>query len=191
MRSKTLARQVGVKRVAGIIKMSPNNPICIGVIAAPHGIRGAVTVKSYTESLDLYNRITNEAGDQEYKLDILHYKKAGIVVQIKGVKTREQAEALRGTKLYVSRETLPETAENEYYHADLIGLEAVLSNGIPYGIITNVHNYGAGDILEIKRTDGTQELLPFTNDCVGEVDEKSGKVTITPPEAVVVAKEKS
>jgi 16S rRNA processing protein RimM len=104
-------------------------------------------------------------------------------VQLKDITTRDEAERLNGLELYVPREKLPATDEDEYYHADLIGLAAVTTADEPLGRVIAIHNFGAGDILEIAPPNGATMLLPFTNAVVPTVDITGGRVLIElPPE---------
>ena len=108
-----------------------------------------------------------------------------LVATIKGIATREDAERLNGIELYIAREKLPETDEDEYYHADLIGLAAVNAANEPLGRVTAIHNFGAGDIIEIAPTQGGPTmLLPFTNAVVPTVDLAGGRVVIELPQEI-------
>jgi 16S rRNA processing protein RimM len=108
-----------------------------------------------------------------------------LIARIKGVTTREGAEALNHTKLYIARSRLPEREEEEWYHADLIGLAAVDSGGTPIGTVIAVQNFGAGDLIEVKpATGGPTVLVPFTRDAVPEVDVEGGRMVLVPPEGL-------
>jgi 16S rRNA processing protein RimM len=104
-----------------------------------------------------------------------------LVATLEGVTTREEAERLNGIELYVAREKLPDAGENEYYHADLIGLAAVTPTNEPLGRVVAIHNFGAGDIIEIAPPHGPTMLLPFTNAVVPTVDLAGGCVVIELP----------
>jgi 16S rRNA processing protein RimM len=106
------------------------------------------------------------------------------VATLKGIATREDAERLNGLELYIAREKLPATGEDEYYHADLIGLAAVTTADAPIGRVVAIHNFGAGDIIEIAPPRGSTLLLPFTNAVVPTVDLAGGRVVIELPEEV-------
>ena len=110
--------------------------------------------------------------------------KGHLVATLKGIATREEAERLNGVELYVAREKLPETSEDEYYHADLIGLAAVDAAGEPLGRVIAIHNFGAGDIIEIAPPNGATMLLPFTNAVVPTVDLEGGRVVIELPDEI-------
>jgi 16S rRNA processing protein RimM len=107
-----------------------------------------------------------------------------LVATLKGIATREEAERLNGVELYIPRDKLPETDDGEYYHADLIGLAAVTAAVAPIGRVIAIHNFGAGDIIEIAPPHGTTLLLPFTNAVVPTVDLAGGRVVIELPEEV-------
>jgi 16S rRNA processing protein RimM len=107
-----------------------------------------------------------------------------LVATLKGVATREEAERLNGVELYVAREKLPATSEDEYYHADLIGLAAVNAAGEPLGRVIAIHNFGAGDIIEVAPPSGATMLLPFSNAVVPTVDLEGGRVVIELPEEI-------
>lgn len=105
-----------------------------------------------------------------------------VLVRIDGVDDRTAAEALKGTRLYVSREKLPPPEDEEFYHADLLGLDVVLPDGSAFGMVAAVHRLGAGDALEINRgPDERPVVVPFTQDAVPEVDIKGGRVVVDPP----------
>jgi 16S rRNA processing protein RimM len=107
--------------------------------------------------------------------------KGHLVATLKGIATREEAERLNGLELYIAREQLPATDEDEYYHADLVGLAAVTPANEPLGRVIAIHNFGAGDIIEIAPAHGATMLLPFTNTVVPSVDLKGGRVVIELP----------
>ncbi len=167
----------------------PQNPIQMAVIGAAHGIKGEVRVKSYTGdplALDDYGPLYTEDGRAFTILDI-RMQKDMAVVRFKGVNDRSAAEALTGTALFVDRDMLPEDLEDEeFYHADLIGLDAVDLEEAPIGKIMAVHNFGGGDILEIARTTRSTVLVPFTKAAVPLVDVLAGKVQVDPVSAGLV-----
>jgi 16S rRNA processing protein RimM len=106
---------------------------------------------------------------------------------VDGIATREQAQALAGVRLFVDRSALPETEdEDEFYHADLIGLRAETADGTPFGTVLALYDFGAGDVLEIRMPDGQTELLPFTRAVVPVVDVKGGRLVVEPPDVVEV-----
>jgi 16S rRNA processing protein RimM len=110
--------------------------------------------------------------------------KGHLVVTLKGIATREEAERLNGLELYIAREKLPATGEDEYYHADLIGLAAVTPANEPLGRVIAIHNFGAGDIIEIAPPQGATMLLPFSNAVVPTIDLAGGRVVIELPKEI-------
>jgi len=158
--------------------------ILLGEIVAAHGIRGLVKVRSYTETpedIAAYAGLCDEAG-RPVRLRLRGQAKGGVLAAVDGVADRTAAEALRGTRLYVDRATLPPVADDEeFYQADLIGLEARLRDGQVLGRIRAVQDFGAGAMLEIERAQGGDTLLvPFTAEIVPEVAVVCGFVTIAP-----------
>jgi 16S rRNA processing protein RimM len=147
--------------------------VLLGRIAAAHGIRGEVLVKTFTgrpEDIAAYGPLDDGAG-RSITVKVVRVTPKGVVARIAGVADRNAAEALKGAALYVDRVRLPATGEGEFYHADLIGLAAVDPEGRPVGEIVGVYNYGAGDLLELRLAgSGKTELIAFTDAFVPEVD---------------------
>src|SRR5580704_11998798 len=161
--------------------------ICIARIGAAHGVRGAVKLWTFTEdpfAVKAYGPLRTKDGARSFEVATAREAKGHLVATFKGVATREDAERLNGIELYVTREKLPATDENEYYHADLIGLAAVTPADEPLGRVIAIHNFGAGDIIEIAPLHGATLLLPFTNAVVPSVDLAGGRVTIALPEEI-------
>jgi 16S rRNA processing protein RimM len=149
-----------------------------------HGVRGEVRIKAFTadpRAVGRYGPVEDETGQRRFKLKVRGAVRDLIVATLDGIADRDQAEALRGLRLYVPRERLPRPKRGEWYVADLIGLAAVSKDGTPLGTVKSVQNFGAGDVLEIER-DGTTEFLPFTMRVVPEIDVEGGRVVIDPPE---------
>src|ERR1700731_336030 len=162
-------------------------PICIARIGAAHGVRGAVKLWTFTEdpfAVKAYGPLLTKDGARSFEVATAREGKGHLVATFKGVATREDAERLNGIELYIAREKLPATNENEYYHADLIGLAAVNAANEPLGRVTAIHNFGAGDIIEIAPPHGPTMLLPFTNAVVPTVDLKGGRVVIELPKEI-------
>ena len=161
--------------------------ICLGQIGAPHGVRGEVRLHSFTANptaIATYGPLETEDG-RVFKIESLRPAKHAFVAKLSGVADRDTAERLANTKLYVPRERLPEPAEaNEFYHADLIGLRAVDNDGRECGTVVAVHNFGAGDIIEIAPASGATMLLPFSNAVVPTVDIAGGRVVIELPHEI-------
>ena len=161
--------------------------ICIARIGAPHGVRGAIKLWTFTEdplAVKAYGPLVTKDGSRSFEVATAREAKGHLVATLKGVASREDAERLNGIELYIAREKLPATDEDEYYHADLIGLAAVTSADEPLGRVVAIHNFGAGDIIEIAPPHGATMLLPFTNAVVPSVDLDGGRVVIALPEEI-------
>jgi 16S rRNA processing protein RimM len=162
-------------------------PICVARIGAAHGVRGAVKLWTFTEdplAVKRYGPLTTKDGARKFEVATAREAKGHLVATLKGIATREEAERLNGIELYIAREKLPATDEDEYYHADLIGLAAVSTANEPIGRVTAIHNFGAGDIIEIAPPHGATLLLPFTNAVVPTVDLAAGRVVIILPDEI-------
>ena len=162
--------------------------ICIARIGAAHGVRGAVKLWTFTEdpmAVKRYGPLTSKDGTRQFEVATAREAKGHLVATLKGIATRDEAERLNGVELYIAREKLPDTDEDEYYHADLIGLAAVNAADEPIGRVIAIHNFGAGDIIEIAPPHGTTMLLPFTNAVVPTVDLGGGRVVIELPGEIV------
>ena len=161
--------------------------ICVARIGAAHGVRGAVKLWTFTEdplAVKHYGPLVTKDGARQFEVTHVREAKGHLVATLKGIATREEAERLNGVELYVAREKLPATDENEYYHADLIGLAAVNAAGEPLGRVIAIHNFGAGDIIEIAPPNGATMLLPFTNAVVPTVDLEGGRAVIELPDEI-------
>jgi len=160
--------------------------ILIGEISGAHGIRGDVLVRSYTETpgaIASYGPLTDESGKRSFSLRVVRVTPKGIVARISGIEDRNAAEPLRGIKLYVGRDRLPEPEGTAYYYADLIGLDAVSEDGSAQGKIVSVQNFGAGDLLELEPADGlATEFIPFENRYVPNIDLQSRTIVIRRPD---------
>jgi 16S rRNA processing protein RimM len=161
--------------------------VLLGEIGAAQGLKGEVRVRSYTEEpagITAYGPLQDETG-RKIEIESLRATPKALIARIKGVTTREAAEALAHTKLYVPRAMLPERGEEEWYHADLVGLAAVGRDGAPLGKVVAIQNFGAGDLLEVKPIGGgATVLVPFTRDTVPEIDVEGGRLTLVPPEGL-------
>ena len=158
--------------------------MCVGVITGPQGVQGVVRIKSFTEvpeDIAGYGPIEDEAGRRRFELRLVGTAKGVVIGRLSGIEDRNQAEALRGLRLYLPRSALPQTGPDEYYHADLIGLEAVLSNGTPIGRVRAIHDFGAGDTLEVARPDAQPIMVPFTHAIVPVVEPQEGRLVLDPP----------
>ena len=162
--------------------------ICIASISGAFGVKGEVKVKSFTDDPKdclSYGPLRDEHGEVFLRITAHRPVKNGFAVYAKEVETREQAQALSGTKLYVFRSDMPEPDEDEFYFEDLIGLEVKTTDGKRMGKIIQVHNFGAGDMLEVSGTkDVPQFFHPFTKVGVPKADIKTGRVVIAIPETI-------
>jgi 16S rRNA processing protein RimM len=162
----------------------PAAQICVARIGAPHGIRGAVKLWTFTEdplAVMSYGQLRTKDGGRTFEVVTAREGKGHLVATFKGVSSREDVERLNGVELYIPRDRLPETDDDEYYHADLIGLAAVTTADAPLGRVIAIHDFGAGTIIEIAPPEGNTLMLPFTNAVVPTVDLKAGKVIIELP----------
>jgi 16S rRNA processing protein RimM len=163
-----------------------SDKVCVGAIAGAFGVRGEVRLKSFTAdapAIGGYGPLTTEDGARSFTIRITGQIKNGLSARLGGVATKEQADALRGVRLYAPRDRLPALPDDEFYHADLIGIEAVDTGGKVLGRVRAIHNHGAGDLLEIHGPglkDGL--LLPFTRAIVPTIDLSAGRIVIDPPE---------
>ena len=156
----------------------------MGVITGAHGVRGLVRVKSFTADpadLAAYGPLEDATGDRRFALELAGAVKGVLLARVPGVEDRNAAERLKGTRLYLPRAALPDPGAEEYYHADLIGLRVVLKDGSSFGTVKAVHDFGAGDSLEIERADGDVVLVPFTSTTVPAVDIAEGRLVLDPP----------
>lgn len=174
--------------------------VLVGVIAAAHGVRGLVKLRSYTaEPADIaaYGPLSDETGRRRLTVEVLSAsgQPGTLICRIDGVADRDAAERLKGLRLYVERSALPDPGEEEYYQTDLIGLRAELPDGRPFGRVAAVLNFGAGDILEIEqppaRPGGRPAVvdLPFSRAVVPVVDVAGGRVVVDPPVEVTAEAE--
>ena len=160
--------------------------ICLGQIGAAHGVRGEVRLRSFTadpEAIRRYGPLETEDG-RVVQIKSLRAAKDHFVASIKGVADRNAAEQLTNVKLYVPRERLPAPDEpDEFYHADLIGLDVVDRAGARRGTVVAIHNFGAGDLIEIKPAEGNKtQMLPFDAATVPVIDIAAGRLVVVEPE---------
>lgn len=158
--------------------------ICIGAFAGAHGIKGEAKVKTFTAREDgvaTYGAVESEDRKRRFTLKFIRVLKPGLaLVSAPEIKTREDAAALAGTRLYVERAMLPPAGDDEFYIDDLIGLDAADNSGAPLGRVTAVHNFGAGDVIELSGPPGGAGalLLPFTRAVAPEVDIAKRRIII-------------
>jgi 16S rRNA processing protein RimM len=161
--------------------------VCVGVVTGAHGIRGQVRVKSFTQKprdIAAYGPLSDADGRRQFALHITGAVKGVLLARIDGVDDRDAAQALRGTEFFVSRDALPDPGSDEFYHADLIGAVAVLGDGTPYGKVLALHDFGAGDMIEIEQVDGGVIVLAFTRAVVPKIDLAAGRIVVEPPREI-------
>lgn len=168
--------------------MTKSDRVCVGSIAGAFGVKGEVRLKSFcTEPADIasYGLLTTEDGSRSFRITLTRPVAGGLGARLSGVATKEEADALRNTGLYADRARLPSLGDDEFYHADLIGLEVRDTGGALIGHVHAVYNHGAGDILEVTGA-GLREplLLPFTRAIVPTVDLAAGRIVADPPEGL-------
>jgi 16S rRNA processing protein RimM len=159
--------------------------VCVAQIGAAHGVRGEVRLWSFTGdpmAVASYGSLESEDGRQRFEIEALRPAKDHFVARLAGVGDRTAAEKLTNIKLYVSRDRLPPVDDDEtFYHADLIGLAAVTPDGASLGTVTAIHNFGAGDVIEIKPESGDSMLVTFTSVAVPEIDMKARRMVVVLP----------
>lgn len=161
----------------------------VGTIGGAYGVKGEVRIKSFCaipEDIAEYAPLTTEDGSRTFEVTITRQISNGLAARMTGIDTKEDADALRGMGLYALRSQLPETDDDEYYYADLIGLDVFDTGGNPIGKIKAVQNHGASDLLEVFGPGlKTTVLIPFTKEVVPTVDIASGRVIADPPEGLL------
>lgn len=161
--------------------------VVLGVVIGAHGLKGEVKVKTFThlpEKLGAYGALSTADGRAFTVRELRGLKPDEAVVRFAEIGDRNAAEALKGTELFVSRDALPQAGADEFYHADLVGLRAEDGEGRVLGAVAAIHNFGAGDVIEIRRDDGDSVLLPFTREVVPVIEIEAGRVIIAAPEEV-------
>ncbi len=160
-------------------------PVLLAAVTGAQGLKGAVKIKLFTETpeaLTSYGPLHDVEG-RRYTVTAVKPGKLGeAVISLSGIADRAAAEALKGIELFVGRDALPDPGQEEFYHADLIGLDAQDSEGRMLGKVAAIHNYGAGDVMEIARPDGDSVLLAFTRETVPVIDIAGGRVVVAVPE---------
>jgi len=162
--------------------------VCVGAIVGSFGVRGEVRVKSFCaipEDIETYSPLLSEDGQKSYSIALTGSVKNGFTARLGGVSTKEQADEVRGLRLYTKRDQLPSLPDDEYYYADLIGLDVLDTGGTILGQVKSVLNHGAGDLLEIHGPNlKAPVLLPFTLAAVPTVDLSSGRIIVDPPDGL-------
>jgi 16S rRNA processing protein RimM len=155
---------------------SGERKIALAAVAGAHGVKGEVRLKLFTDNVDSLRRHRSlRVGSSQRRLLAIRQSGKTIIAGIEGVSDRSAAEALRGELVEINRSDLPRLGEDEYYHADLIGLAAFDRGGKPVGSIIAVENYGAGDLLEIEDLAGRKSLIPFR---AGIADLEDGRIVL-------------
>jgi 16S rRNA processing protein RimM len=161
--------------------------VCVGAVAGSFGVRGEVRLKSFCSDpagIAAYGPLFTEDG-RSFTVTLTRPVANGLGARLSGIVTREQADALRGQRLYLPRTVLPATGDDEFYHADLIGLDVFDTGGTLLGRVQAIHNHGAGDLLEVARPAGqTALLLPFTRAVVPTVDLTARRLIADLPEGL-------
>jgi len=159
--------------------------VCIAQIGAAHGVRGEVRLKAFTQdplNVAEYGPLEAEDGKRQIEIEAVRPAKDMLVARLKGITDRDAAEALKNMRLYVAREKLPPPADDEFYYADLVGLAAVKANGETFGTVKAVHNFGAGDLLEIEPANGgATMMLAFTEATAPTIDMAQRRIVVEPP----------
>lgn len=156
-------------------------------ITAVHGIKGEVKARFFVENPDYFvgsSVFYNAAGSKEFKLNITGVTKNSVIIRIEGVVDRNSAELLKGTELFVKNSDFPELEEGEFYYNRLIGLKVMTEIGNNTGRVVAVHDFGAGDILEIEFDSGETEMIPLLGDWVKEVNTRQGFIIISLPDYI-------
>ena len=160
--------------------------ICVARIGAAHGVRGEVKLWSFTQDPSAvagYGPLESEDGKRRFEIETLRAAKDHLVARLKGIDDRDAAEKLRNTDLFVPRDRLPEIEDSDtFYHTDLVGMSAVTKDGAELGTVSALHNFGAGDVIEIKPTGGGEPLLlPFTDAVVPTIDLEAKQIVVVLP----------
>src|SRR5215470_1639086 len=164
--------------------------VLVAQIGAAHGLRGEVRLWSFTEDPMAVKDFALKSEDgRTFTIETLRPAKNFFVARLAGVADRTAAEALCNCRLYVARERLPQPEANEFYHADLIGLAAVATDGSALGTVLAIHNFGAGDLIEIKPERGATVLVPFTDAVVPAIDLVAGRLIVNPPDGAFDVRE--
>jgi len=162
--------------------------VCVGAVAGAFGVRGEVRLKSFCaepEDIEIYAPLTNEDGTKTFSVQLTGRAKNGFTARLGGITTKEEADAIRGLSLFAPRDRMPALPDDEFYHADLIGLDVLDTGGSLLGQVRSVQNHGAGDLLEIHGPGlNSTVLLPFTHAAVPTVDLASGRIIADPPEGL-------
>jgi len=161
--------------------------VLLAAVIGPHGLKGEVRVKTFTavpNNLAAYGPLHTKDGRTLTVSDVRAVKPDEAVARFAEIIDRHASEALKGIELFVTRAALPAANNEEFYHADLVGLRAEDTEGRTVGTVTGIHNFGASDVIEIARHDGDMVMLPFTREVVPVIEIEAGRLVIAAPEGV-------
>lgn len=169
--------------------MSDKDHICVGAFSGSYGVTGEVRLKSFCadpEAIANYSPLVTDDGKRSFAISLTRSIKNALVVKVVGINNKEEADTLKGIRLFAQRDQLPALPHDEYYHTDLIGLTVLDTGGAVLGKVHDVQNHGASDVLEIT-VEGSSAtvLLPFTNEVIPTVDLASGRIIADPPEGAL------
>lgn len=186
---EAMARRAALRPCAPEMIADEPKRVCLGEIAGAHGVNGEVRIRTFTETpqgIAAYGPLRDAAGTRAFVILSARAARTGAIARIEGVASREAAEALKGVELWLDRAALPDEADDgSYYHADLIGLVAISADGAALGQIVAVHDFGAGDLLEVRpAAGGPTVLVPFTEAIVPDIDLEAGWMLMLPPEGI-------
>ncbi len=169
--------------------MNKPDHICVGAFSGSYGVTGEVRLKSFCadpESIANYNPLSSEDGKRSFEISLTRNIKNALVVKVVGIANKEDADTLKGIRLFARRDQLPALPDDEFYHTDLIGLTVLDTGGTVLGKVHDVQNHGASDLLEIVLEGSSATvLLPFTNEVIPTVDLASGRIIADPPEGAL------
>jgi 16S rRNA processing protein RimM len=178
-------KNIGAGFASNEAKHAPIDRVLVAQIGAAHGLRGEVRLRSFTAdpmAVKDYGALESEDGTRRFEIESLRPAKDVLIARLAGIADRNAAEALCNVRLFVTRDRLPPPEPDEFYHADLIGLVAVATDGRELGTVMALHNFGAGDLIEVKLAHGATVMLPFTKAAVPEIDVAGGRIVVELPE---------
>jgi len=177
----------GAKSASTEAEVAPER-VLVAQIGAAHGLRGEVRLRSFTAdpmAVKDYGALESEDGARRFEIQALRPAKDVLIARLAGIADRNAAEALCNLRLFVARDRLPPPQDDEFYHADLVGLAAVGTDGRNLGTVVALHNFGAGDLIEVKLAHGASVMLPFTKAVVPEIDIAGKRIVVELPEDAV------
>jgi 16S rRNA processing protein RimM len=169
------------------VQATTDRKVLVGAVAGPHGVQGEVKIKTFTTdpaAIGRYGPLDDESGTRQYTLKVRGEVRGLVIARMSGVADRNAAEALKGLRLYVSRDRLPKPKKDEWYLTDLVGLRVERADGVAMGRVKSMQNFGAGDLVEVETANGQTVFLPFTKKVFPEVDVAGGRLIVDPPEEV-------